>query len=147
FGHQSRFVLGRCGAGVGDSITGFSLSLPLSDTSHPPFRPFLRCLPLANSSRRTKSRSRDRQRNTVRARSVRYSPRPSILDSPAGPDYREPSIPAKPANGGSMERPLNQKLLAEFVGTFTLIFLGAGAVIHTQNSNLVAIAFASGLAI
>ena len=46
-----------------------------------------------------------------------------------------------------MERPLNQKLLAEFVGTFTLIFLGAGAVIHTQNSNLVAIAFASGLAI
>jgi aquaporin TIP len=46
-----------------------------------------------------------------------------------------------------MERTLNQKLLAEFVGTFTLIFLAAGAVIHTQNSNLVAIAFASGLAI
>lgn len=46
-----------------------------------------------------------------------------------------------------MERTMNQKLLAEFVGTFTLIFLGAGAIIHTQGSNLVAIAFAHGLAI
>src|SRR5918911_966043 len=29
FGHQSRFVIGRCGLGVGDGITGFSLSLTL----------------------------------------------------------------------------------------------------------------------
>ena len=46
-----------------------------------------------------------------------------------------------------MERPMNQKLLAEFVGAFALIFLGAGAVIHTAGSNLIAMAFASGLAI
>ena len=46
-----------------------------------------------------------------------------------------------------MERTMSQKLLAEFVGTFALIFLGAGAIIHTQGSNLVAIAFAHGLAI
>jgi len=46
-----------------------------------------------------------------------------------------------------MERSMSQKLLAEFVGTFALIFLGAGAIIHTQGSNLVAIAFAHGLAI
>jgi hypothetical protein len=32
-GHQSRFVLGRVGDGVGAGITGFSLSLPRSDTS------------------------------------------------------------------------------------------------------------------
>jgi aquaporin TIP len=54
---------------------------------------------------------------------------------------------AKLANGGYMERTLNQKLLAEFVGTFTLIFAGAGAIIATRDSDLVAIAFASGLAI
>src|SRR5579875_409213 len=32
-GHQSRLVLGRWSAGVGDGSTGFSLSLPRSDTS------------------------------------------------------------------------------------------------------------------
>lgn len=46
-----------------------------------------------------------------------------------------------------MERTLNQKLLAEFVGTFTLIFVGAGAIIQTGGNDLVAIAFAHGLAI
>ncbi len=33
FGHQSWFVLGWCGLGSGEGITGFSLSLPCSDTS------------------------------------------------------------------------------------------------------------------
>ena len=46
-----------------------------------------------------------------------------------------------------MERTLNQKLIAEFVGTFAFVFLAAGAVTHTQGSNLVAIAFAAGLGI
>jgi aquaporin TIP len=46
-----------------------------------------------------------------------------------------------------MERSMNQKLLAEFVGTFTLIFVGAGAIIQTQGSDLVAIGLAYGLAI
>ena len=46
-----------------------------------------------------------------------------------------------------MERTLNQKLLAEFVGTFTLIFIGAGAIIQTGGQNLVAIGLAHGLAI
>lgn len=39
------------------------------------------------------------------------------------------------------------KLIAEFIGTFTLIFVGAGTVIATGNNDLVAIAFAHGLAI
>lgn len=38
-------------------------------------------------------------------------------------------------------------LLMEFIGTFALIFMGAGAIIQTQNGNLVAIALAHGLAI
>ncbi|HEY8602275.1 MAG TPA: MIP/aquaporin family protein [Thermomicrobiales bacterium] len=38
-------------------------------------------------------------------------------------------------------------LLMEFIGTFALIFMGAGAIIQTQGSNLVAIALAHGLAI
>jgi aquaporin TIP len=38
-------------------------------------------------------------------------------------------------------------LLAEVIGTFALIFMGAGAIIMTQGTNLVAIAFAHGLAI
>jgi MIP family channel proteins len=40
-----------------------------------------------------------------------------------------------------------RKLAAEFIGTFTLIFIGAGAIIVTGGTNLVAIAFAHGLAI
>lgn len=40
-----------------------------------------------------------------------------------------------------------RKLTAEFVGTFALIFFGAGAIIATQGSNLVVIALAHGLAI
>jgi aquaporin TIP len=46
-----------------------------------------------------------------------------------------------------MERTLNQKLLAEFIGTFTFIFVGAGAIISTRGGDLVAIGLASGLAI
>jgi aquaporin Z len=38
-------------------------------------------------------------------------------------------------------------LIVEFIGTFTLIFAGAGAIIMTQGENLVAIALAHGLAI
>jgi MIP family channel proteins len=40
-----------------------------------------------------------------------------------------------------------RKLLAEFVGTFTLIFAGVGAVLATQGTNLIAVALAHGLAI
>ena len=39
-----------------------------------------------------------------------------------------------------------RKLVAEFIGTFTLIFAGAGAILVTGNQNLVAIALAYGLA-
>jgi MIP family channel proteins len=38
-------------------------------------------------------------------------------------------------------------VVAEFVGTFALIFFGAGAIIMTQGTDLVAIALAHGLAI
>ena len=37
--------------------------------------------------------------------------------------------------------------VAEFIGTFALIFFGAGTVIATGNGDLIAIAFATGLAI
>ena len=37
--------------------------------------------------------------------------------------------------------------VAEFIGTFALIFFGAGAIVMTGGQNLVAIAFAHGLAI
>jgi aquaporin Z len=40
-----------------------------------------------------------------------------------------------------------KKLIVEFVGTFALIFFGAGAIIATGGSDLVAIALAHGLAI
>jgi MIP family channel proteins len=40
-----------------------------------------------------------------------------------------------------------RKLVAEAVGTFALIFMGAGAIIVTGGANLVAIALAHGLAI
>ena len=40
-----------------------------------------------------------------------------------------------------------QRSVAEFVGTFTLIFVGAGSIIATQGGNLTAIALAHGLAI
>jgi aquaporin Z len=49
-----------------------------------------------------------------------------------------------------MERTVSQKLLAEFVGTFTLIFVGAGAVIASNSvgagRDFVWVAIASGLA-
>src|ERR1041384_1647872 len=37
--------------------------------------------------------------------------------------------------------------IAEFVGAFALTFVGAGSIVATQGNNLVAIAFAHGLAI
>jgi aquaporin Z len=40
-----------------------------------------------------------------------------------------------------------RRLAAEFVGTFTLVFIGAGAVLLAGNNGLVGIAFAHGLAI
>jgi aquaporin Z len=40
-----------------------------------------------------------------------------------------------------------QRGVAEFVGTFTLVFVGAGSIIATHGSNLTAIALAHGLAI
>ena len=40
-----------------------------------------------------------------------------------------------------------RKIVAEFIGTFTLIFAGAGSILVTGGQNLVAIAFAHGLAI
>ena len=40
-----------------------------------------------------------------------------------------------------------RKLVAEFVGTFTLVFAGVGAVLATQGTNLVAVAIAHGVAI
>jgi aquaporin Z len=42
---------------------------------------------------------------------------------------------------------LLQRGPAEFVGTFTLIFVGAGSIIATQGTNLTAIGLAHGLAI
>lgn len=50
-----------------------------------------------------------------------------------------------------MERTMSQKLLAEFVGAFTLIFVGAGSIIASNSAGgaggLVGIALAYGLAI
>lgn len=45
------------------------------------------------------------------------------------------------------DREALQQGVVEFIGTFALIFLGAGAIIMTGGENLVAIAFAHGLAI
>ena len=46
-----------------------------------------------------------------------------------------------------MRSALLQRGIAEFVGTFTLIFVGAGSIIATQGTNLTAIGLAHGLAI
>jgi aquaporin TIP len=50
-----------------------------------------------------------------------------------------------------MDRPRTQRLIAEVVGAFTLIFIGAGSIIVTQGSidggSLVAVAQAHGLAL
>lgn len=42
---------------------------------------------------------------------------------------------------------LTKALIAEFLGTFALIFIGAGAVVALQPSNFAAIAFAHGFVI
>jgi glycerol uptake facilitator-like aquaporin len=42
---------------------------------------------------------------------------------------------------------LLQRAAAEFVGTFTLIFVGCGSIVATQGGNLTAIALAQGLVI
>lgn len=46
-----------------------------------------------------------------------------------------------------MRERLEQLLVAEFIGAFALTFIGAGAIVHTGGQDLVAIAFAHGLAI
>jgi aquaporin Z len=46
-----------------------------------------------------------------------------------------------------MERDRYRNALVEVIGTFTLIFVGAGAIVATAGQNLVAIALAHGLAI
>jgi aquaporin Z len=46
-----------------------------------------------------------------------------------------------------VDRDLVKVAIVEFIGTFTLIFAGVGAIIATQGGNLVAIALAHGLAI
>lgn len=57
---------------------------------------------------------------------------------------RQPSlIPLPEATLAEWVRPLT----VEFIGTFALIFMGAGSIIVTGGDNLVAIAFAHGLAI
>lgn len=58
--------------------------------------------------------------------------RTQTATAPAAPDVMEDWV-----------RPL----IVEFIGTFTLIFAGAGAILATQGENLVAIALAHGLAI
>src|SRR5439155_20539187 len=57
-GHQSLFVLGRCAVGVGDGMTGFSLSLPVSDTD---FLLSRRTLDQAELSRNSPARRRRRR--------------------------------------------------------------------------------------
>src|SRR3954465_6336828 len=49
--------------------------------------------------------------------------------------------------GRDMERDWLRKALVEVIGTFALIFVGAGTIVATGGQNLVAIAFAHGLAI
>src|SRR5690606_15152259 len=50
--------------------------------------------------------------------------------------------------GAAMNETLDpRKLVAEAIGTFTLIFAGAGAIVVTGGTDLVAIALAHGLAI
>src|SRR5919199_1737626 len=53
---------------------------------------------------------------------------------------------------GEERRPMKARselanLVVEFIGVFTLVFAGAGAIIATKGENLVAIALAHGLAI
>jgi aquaporin TIP len=46
-----------------------------------------------------------------------------------------------------MDGQLLKKAIVEFIGTFSLLFMGIGAIVMTGGENLVAIAFAHGLAI
>src|SRR5204862_3102664 len=49
--------------------------------------------------------------------------------------------------GATMERDWHRRALVEIVGTFALIFVGAGTIVETGGKDLVAIALAHGLAI
>jgi MIP family channel proteins len=51
-----------------------------------------------------------------------------------------------PSKEGNVQN-VGKAAVAEFIGTFALIFFGAGAIVMTQNGDLVAIALAHGLAI
>jgi aquaporin TIP len=46
-----------------------------------------------------------------------------------------------------MDAQLTKKAIVEFLGTFALLFIGIGSIVMTENTNLVAIALAHGLAI
>jgi len=59
---------------------------------------------------------------------------------------REEAAPRARAGEDMMDEWI-RPLLVELIGTFTLIFAGAGAIIMTQGQNLVAIGLAHGLAI
>src|SRR5262245_20952292 len=53
----------------------------------------------------------------------------------------------KPARRGGIVETTGKAAVAEFIGTFALIFFGAGTIIATGNGDTLAIAFAHGLAI
>ena len=55
--------------------------------------------------------------------------------------------PAVPTWRRQFEAYWGSSLISEFIGTFTLLFVGVGAITLTQGGNLVAIALAHGLAI
>jgi aquaporin Z len=46
-----------------------------------------------------------------------------------------------------MDARLTKKAIVEFIGTFALLFMGVGSIVMTENSNLIAISLAHGLAI
>src|ERR1044072_842201 len=70
----------------------------------------------------------------------RITPRKTSASQPFGAIPRRSVL--TPSRGLS-----NQLETAEFVGTFTLIFVGVGSIIATAGGNLTAIGLAHGLAI